>query len=80
MAKGNKTGGRVKGTPNKLTKELRSSLKNILNSELELLEENMSQLDPKERIEILIKMMPYVFPKLENVSYSIHEPTDFDFF
>jgi len=30
MAKGTKTGGRTKGTPNKLTTELRASLKNIL--------------------------------------------------
>ena len=31
--KGVKTGGRMKGTPNRLTKELRSALKNIIHDE-----------------------------------------------
>ena len=36
---GNKFGGRTKGTPNKLTKELRELLKNILYNEMEKIEE-----------------------------------------
>ena len=73
---GKKYGGRQKGTPNKLTKELRFYLKDIIYSELETLEERMDELDPKVRIELLIKLMPYVFPKLESVHSKEGEPLD----
>lgn len=65
---GNKYGGRVKGTPNRLTKELRTVLKDIVYRELETIELRLDELDPKERIELTIKLMPYVFPKLQNIS------------
>ena len=55
---GNKYGGRQKGTPNKLTKELRSVLKDILYQELEQIQEHLETLNPKERVELLIKLMP----------------------
>ena len=73
---GQKYGGRQKGTPNKLTKELRFYLKDIIYSELETLEDRMDELDPKVRIELLIKLMPYVFPKLESISHTNNEPLD----
>lgn len=71
---GKKFGGREKGTPNKLTKELRTILKNLIFSELETLDEKMNQLEPKERIEILIKLIPYALPKIETISHSTNEP------
>ncbi|MFB6306417.1 MAG: hypothetical protein ABEH43_05430 [Flavobacteriales bacterium] len=74
MAKGKKTGGREKGTPNKLTKELRATLKNALDGELEKLPEHLEKLEPKERVELLIKLMPYVVPKVESVNHSHDEP------
>ncbi len=78
MALGEKTGGRTKGTPNRLTKELRSLLKNILHIELERIQEYLEQLEPKERLEIIIKMMPYVLPKIKDESHTINEPTIWD--
>ena len=55
---GNKYGGRQKGTPNRITKELRTLLKDILYQELEQEQETLELLEPKERIELLIKLMP----------------------
>ena len=75
---GKKYGGRKKGTPNKLTKELRSVLKEVIYNELENIEERLDQLEPKQRIELMIKLMPYVFPKVESVSHTTNEPIDFD--
>ena len=57
---GKKYGGRKKGTPNKLTKELRSVLKEVIYNELENIEEQLNQLDPKQRVELVIKLMPYL--------------------
>ena len=71
---GKKYGGRQKGTPNRMTKELRSILKNILYKGLE---EILDVLEPKTRIELLIKMMPFVLPKMNTVSHNTDEPIDF---
>ena len=71
---GKKYGGREAGTPNKLTKELRIALKNIMFQEIELIPEHLKSLMPKERLELIIKLMPYVFPKVSSVSPSTNEP------
>ena len=75
---GNKYGGRQKGTPNRITKELRTLLKDILYQELEQIQKRLELLEPKERIELLIKLMPYVLPKTTSVSHKTNEPMDWD--
>jgi len=68
MAKGIKTGGREPGTPNRITKELRSLLKDIIYNELEQLPERLDKLDEKDRIELVYKFAKLVFPAPQNVS------------
>jgi hypothetical protein len=75
---GKKYGGREKGTPNKLTKELRYLLKDLIYNELESLDEKLKKLDTKERIELIIKFLPYTLPKLQNISHTTNEPMDWD--
>ena len=74
---GKKYGGRQKGTPNRMTKELRSVLKDILYQELNDIEKRFEELEPKTRIELLIKMMPFVLPKTNAISHNADEPIDF---
>tara|TARA_Y100000768_G_C23709472_1_gene555073 strand:- start:329 stop:568 length:240 start_codon:yes stop_codon:yes gene_type:complete len=74
---GKKYGGRQKGTPNKMTKELRSVLKDLLYKEIEELEERLNNLKPKERIELIIKLMPFALPKVNPISHKANEPIDF---
>jgi hypothetical protein len=76
---GIKYGGRKKGTPNRLTKDMRTVLKNILFTELENIEELMESLDSKQRIELVIKLLPFILPKVETVSHTYNEPIDFSF-
>lgn len=59
-----KTGGRAKGTPNKITTEIREFYKELIENNLEQIETDLKELNPKERIEILIKLSEYVVPKL----------------
>ena len=73
---GNKYGGRQKGTPNRITKELRSLLKDVLYEEIEALREHLDALNPKDRVELLIKLMPYALPKVTSVSHTTNEPLD----
>ncbi len=70
---GKKYGGRKAGTPNKLTKELRAALKNILHQEIELLPDHFNKLEPKDRLELLTKLLPYALPKVQPESYQIGE-------
>ena len=70
---GVKSGGRTKGTPNKLTKELRTILKDVIAGELEELPYHFEQLDSKTRIELLAKLLPYAMPKVEQTSYRVGE-------
>ena len=78
MAKGFKTGGRELGTPNKTTSELRRALKHMVDNELQNLQDNINELEPKERIELLIKLLPYVMPKVQTVSRRDGEPIGLD--
>jgi hypothetical protein len=73
---GNKYGGRQKGTPNRITKELRSLLKDVMYDEIGALQERLDALNPKERVELLIKLMPYALPKVTSVSHTTNEPLD----
>ena len=75
---GNKYGGREKGTPNRITKELRSLLKDIMYDEIGALQERLDALNPKERVELIIKLMPYALPKVTSVSHTTNEPLDWD--
>ena len=70
---GKKYGGREAGTPNRLTKELRAALKNILHQEIELLPNHFNKLEPKDRLELLVKLLPFALPKVEPESYQIGE-------
>jgi len=70
---GKKFGGRETGTPNKLTKELRAILKNILHQEIELLPDHFNKLEPKDRLELLVKLLPFAIPKVEPESYKVGE-------
>ena len=68
MAVGVKTGGRKVGTPNKITADLRKVLKQVIAAELEGLSETLSQLPGKERVELVLRLMPFVLPKVESIS------------
>ena len=46
---------------------LREALKTIMQSEIKKLPETLEALEPKERINVICKLMPYVFPKVETV-------------
>jgi hypothetical protein len=50
-----------------LTMGLRETLKNIMQKELEKLPETLEVLEPKERLNVLCRLMLYVFPKVETV-------------
>ena len=56
---------------------LRKTLKEIMRKEFEQLPETLKELEPKERLNILCKLMPLVFPKVEAVHPTDGEPFSF---
>lgn len=65
MAKGEKTGGRSKGTPNKRTAEVLSRVEKILQLiESKYLESDIKALTPSQRMTLYSDMLEYVSPKL----------------
>ena len=64
MAAGRKTGGRKKGTPNRLTFQIRLQLLNALESKIENIPVDLEAMEPKDRVQSLIKLLPYLIPKV----------------
>lgn len=58
-----KTGGRKIGVQNKTSAETKEALQAILNKEFTNIPELLEQLTPKDKLDALIKMMPYIIPK-----------------
>ena len=61
-----------------LTNNLRETLKTIMQKEIEKLPETLKTLDTKERLNVVCKLMPYVFPKVETVHPTEGEPLQFE--
>ena len=74
MAKGIKTGGRSAGTENHTTKEVRKVLKEVIDNELINIDDLLNELSTRERLDFLIKLLPYVLSKL--APESIEQPKE----
>lgn len=72
----NNPAGRKKGTPNVLTKEMRLILKNIIAEELATIPETLKKMEPDKRLEVILKLIPYVLPKIEPVTMYAGEPIE----
>jgi hypothetical protein len=64
MAKGIKTGGRAKGTPNKSTAETREIIREFVNGKLENIDTLYNKLSPFAKMELITRLMPYTIGKL----------------
>ena len=67
MAKGRKTGGRAAGTPNKATTAIRGVITQMLDKYFnsETFEDDITALDPKDRVVVMEKFTSYAVPKLQ---------------
>lgn len=67
-----KTGGRQKGTPNKVTASVKDWLSGLIDKNRKQIEKDIKQLEPKERLQVLEKLMQYVIPKQQAVSADVN--------
>ncbi len=57
-----------------LTNNLRETLKNIMEKEITQLPKTLEKLEPKDRLNILCRLMPFIFPKVNTVHLTEGEP------
>jgi hypothetical protein len=63
MAKGSKTGGRKKGTPNRNTTELKEFFDSVDLCIPEEIIKLMPALEAKEQVGVYLKLMDYIYPR-----------------
>ena len=68
-----KTGGRVKGTPNKVTGTLKDFVANLIDQNREQMEMDLRSLSPRDRLYTLDKLMQYVLPKNQSQSLNLKD-------
>lgn len=66
-----KTGGRRKGTPNKVTGNIREWLSNLVDKNRLQIEKDLKALEPKDRLQVLEKFMQYTTPKMQSIQTKI---------
>lgn len=63
-----------------LTRDLRDRLKSIVETELDRLPDLLEGLTDKERLDVILRLMPLVVPKAKPVHYQANEPSDWPSF
>jgi hypothetical protein len=61
--------------PQTLTKNLRANLKQLVEKELNQLPETLATMAPDKRLDVLLKLLPFVLPKIESVGMNKGEPS-----
>ncbi len=57
-----------KGVPNRVTNEVRKSFQLLVENNLERLQNDLDELEPKDRIKIILEMAKFILPTLQAVS------------
>ncbi|MBI9056746.1 MAG: hypothetical protein JEZ01_03135 [Labilibaculum sp.] len=58
-----KHGGRTKGTPNKQTAKIKEVVHSLLADNIDQLQNDLDLLEPKDRINTMLKLLDYAIPK-----------------
>ena len=71
-----KTGGRGPGTQNKLTGEMRKALGAVLGGEIDQLPKFLAKLEPKDRLDVVVKLLEFALPRLKGIEATIETEQD----
>lgn len=63
--------GRPKGVPNKVTADIRETLKAFVDKNLTSLQKNFDKLEPKDKLVFIEKLLPYLVPKLQSTDMDL---------
>ncbi|WP_291118805.1 hypothetical protein [Flavobacterium sp. UBA6135] len=79
MAKGEKTGGRSKGTPNRTTAEIRELFQKLIDENLDTISNDLKELKPEQRLKFIIEFSKFVIPTLKATEMTYEEKVIIDF-
>jgi hypothetical protein len=65
FAEGNE--GRPKGSVNKSSNEIRETFQLLLSNNLEKIQDDLNELEPKDRIKLLLDLASFIIPKMKSV-------------
>jgi hypothetical protein len=71
-----KYAGRAKGTPNKSTTNLKSTIQGIVERSFETLEYDLETIEPKDKINFVLKLIEYVLPKQRETKLDFNSLSD----
>jgi hypothetical protein len=73
--------GKPKGSANKTTIELRETFQKILKKNIRQIQSDLQQLEPKDRLRIILQMSEFIIPKLQRTQLAggenIHSEENF---
>ena len=70
-----KTGGRIKGVPNKVSRDTRELITSIIDSNLNKFQEDLDSLQPRDRVTAILQLLKFNLPTLKAVEVNtIDEP------
>lgn len=64
-------GGRAKGTPNRVTATVKEWLSELIDNNRQRIENDIELLEPKDRLQIMERLMQYVIPKQQAVKADV---------
>ena len=64
-------GGRAKGTPNRITASVKGWIFQVIDKNRLQMEKDIEALEPKDRLQVLEKLMQYVIPRQQSVSANL---------
>ena len=76
MAQGVKTGGRIAGTPNKVSSDLKGRISALIDEQFDTVAADLSELEPKDRVTAFLKFLEYILPKQREPKIDLSTLTD----
>lgn len=62
-----KTGGRKEGTPNVLTKNIRETIQQFIETNIDSFQDTYDQMEPYQKAQTLTRLLDFVTPKMKQV-------------
>jgi hypothetical protein len=59
--------GRKKGVPNRSTTQIRDSFQMLLENNLEGLQQDLDELESKDRIKFMLELASFIIPKMKSI-------------
>ena len=60
-----KTGGRAKGTPNVVNRDLRDIVRELIEDNADRIRKDLNALEPRDRVNAWLKLTEFILPKLQ---------------